>query len=138
MAYNKNAYANLAWVKFLGKPFLFLLLGFGIVAGFKFWKWRKSRPIDVDAQASKINPSTELQKIARELAHHLGTGYFWLNWRSWTENDKEAFELIKDLDRSQFDQVAKLYNQIFASGNDLRADLNRLLDQEYKKQLTIL
>lgn len=136
--YARNSQANLQWLKFLAKPILFVLFGFGAVAGFKFWKWRKSKPVDIEKEADKITGSKELQNIARELAHHLGTKYFWLNFRNWTENDKEAFELVVNLSQGEFDQVALLYNQIYAVGNDLKADLIRLLDTKYKEQLTLL
>jgi hypothetical protein len=125
-------------LKYFGQPFLFLLIALGGLAGFRFLKRRKAQPTDINATADKINPSKEVQKIARDLAHNLGTAYFFLHFRNWTENDKEVYDLLKDLTQAEFDQVSKLYNQVFAIGNDLKSDLNRLLDKEFKDKISLL
>ncbi len=111
MAYQnaKTTKMNSSSFKSLWTIITLILVGFGAVAGVKFFKWRKTQPTDINKEADKVNPSKEIQKIAREVSQHLGTSYFWMNPRSWSENDKEVFELLKDLTQSEFDQVARLY-----------------------------
>jgi hypothetical protein len=140
MAYQnaKPTKMNSSSFKSLWTIITLILVGFGAVAGVKFFKWRKTQPTDINKEADKVNPSKEIQKIAREVAQHLGTSYFWMNPRSWSENDKEVFELLKDLTQSEFDQVARLYNQVFAVGEDLKTDLAKLLDKEFKEKLSFL
>jgi hypothetical protein len=109
-----------------------IILVFGI-------KRKKAEVINYSEEANKIAPNYPvLQRLAQELAHHLGTAYSWYNPRSWAENDEEIFKLLVAVSKNDFKVVEKLYNSVYAKGNDLRRDLAKLLDSKYYEQLSNL
>lgn len=115
------------WIWFI---VVFLLLSFQV------WNWFKVKPQTKLSEAEallKTQPpsSKNLQKIAMEVAHHLGTAYDWWHIRSFTENDKEVYLLLKDLSKAEFKAVSLLYFEIYAKGKNLDLDLARLLDKEF-------
>lgn len=115
-------------------------LGFNVFSIFK----RKPKSLS-DASNEVLNQSTgfttekklELNNTALQVANDLGTAYSWWNPRSWSENDKEVFLMLKPLTQREFDLVAKLYFQVYAKGRDLRMDLAKHLDSEYYEQLIV-
>lgn len=77
-----------------------------------------------------------LIQISKDLSHHLGTRYSWYSLKRLTENDKEAYLLLRHLDKSEFDYVADRYKKHFTDGRDLSTDLKKFLDNKYYSQLT--
>lgn len=127
---------------------LLVILIAGIAVG--VWFYLKKKPSSVDPVKANADAERELNRIgqvsethntylkdrAQNLAHHLGTAYHgeWWNPRGWTENDKVAFEIVNELNRTDFNSVAKIY-PFYADGNDLRNDLLKLLDSDYYEQI---
>lgn len=79
----------------------------------------------------------KLNKVASELAHHIGTAYSWWNPRSWTENDENIYNLLKPLDQQEFDVVKHLYFYVYTKGRSLLSDLVANLDEKYYKKLNL-
>jgi len=87
-----------------------------------------------DNEANTITQNKRLHAIAEELTHHLGTAYSWYNPKSWTENDKEVYNLLIE---GLFDLpvIGVLYRDVYTSGRSLRMDVNKYLDTTEKKEL---
>lgn len=109
-------------------------------------KMFKNKPSDKEQEADKVISNIassideankkRLAKLARDVAHHLGTAYAWYDPRHWTENDEKVFDLIKNLGQSEFDVVSIVYHDVYAKGNTLTSDLAKLLDTKYYTQLS--
>lgn len=76
-----------------------------------------------------------LRQTAEEVAHHLGTAYSVFSFHNWSENDKEAFDLLVVLSPAEFKIVANLYFEVYAKGRNLNSDLVKFLDKKYYNQL---
>lgn len=105
---------------------------------FFIWKHNKNKPVDLQKEADKVVNNERLQKVANEIAHHLGFKYAVVDPRRWTENDKEVFELLKTLSKTEVAQVSQLYSQVYARGRDLKSDLLKVLDSKLYEQLNNL
>jgi len=124
------------------KKNIFPILVILTILGISTLKLLKRKPKDQTQNASDIlddlgittNQAT-INQDALDLAHHLGTAYPKWDPRSWTENDEQAFDILKNMSQSHFDLVAKLYHDVYAKGKTLLTDLARLLDDEYYSQL---
>ncbi|WP_142786100.1 hypothetical protein [Changchengzhania lutea] len=103
----------------------------------------KGKGTDDTADANKVmdkigvNASSraELNRKAVELSHHLGTSYGWFDPRRWSENDKEAFEVLQYVTQKEFDIIARLYFEVYAKGRTLLNDLAKFLDKKYYSKL---
>jgi len=131
-------YISKNWIYFL---VAFLLLGTNLFGIFKK-RPTKNKTAAADDVLRVVTGFTaqkkaELSNLALQMSTHLGTGYAWFDPRSWSENDKDVFVLLKPLNQKEFDLVAKLYFQVYAKGNDLRADLAKFLDSKYYEKLPI-
>jgi len=85
-------------------------------------------------EAVTITQNKRLHAIAEELTHHLGTAYAWYNPKSWTENDKEVFNLLIE-GLHNLPVISVLYRDVYTSGRSLRMDVNKFLDAPQKKEL---
>jgi len=117
-----------------------------VVAVIVFLKKKKSKPVDLDLSADNVlddinvsatNMKQMYKDVALGVAHNLGTAYSFYDPRHWTENDQAVFDLLKDLTRNDFKAVSELYFKVYAVGNNLSADLARLLDKKLYEQLPI-
>lgn len=115
------------------------LIGLGV------WKFLKKKGSSQSNEANELIQGTDFSDTekallitkATQVAHHLGTAYPSADPRSWTENDKEVYDLLKNVTKKEFDVISDLYFKIYAKGKNLSADLVRLLDNEFYKLLTI-
>jgi len=84
----------------------------------------------------KITRRVDVQTIARNLAHHLGTIYSFYDPRHWSENDELAYkELAKIKQPTTVTLVSQCY--FLLTGEKLIDDVKRLLDQKYLDKLPL-
>jgi hypothetical protein len=94
-------------------------------------------PVTQEAALNKISSNKVLQNIARNLKHHLGTGYNWWEYASWTENDNAAYlELKKIKQPKSMRAVVRMYFLLVQ--RSLYDDVKRLLDPELLAKLPLL
>ena len=87
-------------------------------------------------RADKITKFRELQTVAKQLAHDLGTLYSdqnswlsWTNYKGWTENDEEVKKaLIKW--RLYYPTLKRLYSEVYSNSRNLTTDVVSLLDKD--------
>lgn len=112
---------------------------------FKILKNSKKEPTSQEVQAILQDQSVQnltqeqindYNRIARDLTVHLGVSYSWYDPRFWTENDKEAYDLISHLSTVELLIVSIGYKAY--STRDLYVDLSKLLDSKYYKLLNNL
>lgn len=129
-------------IKFIKKYFVYILVLILVIV-LAFLKIFKSKPKDkngtADAELNSlgVNDNFDYKTTALNLAHHLGTAYSPYDPRSWSENDQEVYDIMKNLTQAQFDVVAHLYFTVYAKGKTLSADLARLLDSSLYEKLTV-
>jgi len=82
----------------------------------------------------KITVNKELHSVSSSLAHHFGVAYSdngnwydFLNPRGFTENDKEALQLLVSY-RNYFAVLEKLYYEVDTNSRNLRKDIVKFLD----------
>nr|WP_317631707.1 hypothetical protein [uncultured Flavobacterium sp.] len=90
-------------------------------------------PGTVSNALDNITTNRNLQNDAYNIAHHLGTLYSVWDYRSWTENDKEAYEVLSKYRPIPMELQEAYF--IITGGKKLRDDVNRLLDSEYRGRL---
>lgn len=125
--------------------YLLIIIPLAIAGVLKVLKLIKVKPKDSTATAEGVlinngvlpTKRQNLIQIASQLAHHLGTAYSFYDPRHWTENDKEVYELLKNISQADFDIVRKLYFEVYAKGNSLSTDLSKMLDSKYYELLKI-
>lgn len=98
-------------------------------------KVENSDPVKQQANANSITTNAGYQKIAHDVAYHLGVNFAWYDPRGWTENDSDAFNLLKNLNSGQLKIVGTLYNKVYATGRNLKDDCQLLFSFDYYKQL---
>ena len=118
-----------------------------VISGFFIKKKKKVEHPDEDKsnQASRImtkkgvsvQKATDYSLIASQVAHHLGTAYSVFDPRSWTENDKDVYDLLKDVIKQDFKYISLLYFEVYAKGRTLSTDLAKLLDKELYNKLKV-
>lgn len=98
------------------------------------------------AGLNKITTRVDLQTIARNIAHNLGTSIrvkeiswtdpaFW-NPKGFTENDEKAYNQLKKINyATSRDLVAKCY--YFLTRRNMFDDVRDLLDEEYRAKLPL-
>lgn len=110
------------------------------------WKKKKVEPENKEQNAKDILSDHGVREDIRvnyftnltaQIAQALGTAYSKLDPRFWTENDKKVYELLKDLNSSEFKVIAQLYRDTYAKGRSLTEDLAKNLDDRYYKLLKI-
>ncbi|OUS02880.1 hypothetical protein A9Q86_02195 [Flavobacteriales bacterium 33_180_T64] len=127
------------------KKYAFIIIIILAAASLGIFKFLKRKPKDQTGNGNDVLDNIGVATSdysfyndkALNIAHNLGTAYAWYDPRSYTENDKVVFDLVKDMSRQQFDIVAKLYHDVYAKGKSLSSDLAKLLDDEYYKLLII-
>jgi hypothetical protein len=133
-------------LNFLKKDwYLLIVIPLAIALLLKVLKVIKVKPKDSSAVAEKVlntagvsaSKRGNLIKIASGLAHHLGTAYAFYDPRHWSENDKQAYELLIGISQTDFNSVSLLYFEVYAKGNTLSTDLRKLLDSKYYELLKI-
>lgn len=112
---------------------------------FKFKKRTGDNPSDFQVTQDAVDRLTsdhaqnesnakKYVKLARQLAHDLGTAYEWYDPRRWSENDQDVFNLMKGLTTSEREYIINAYSFV-TSGRDLINDIYSLLDSKYLDQL---
>lgn len=81
------------------------------------------------AELNSVTTNTVFHNIAKDVYHHLGLGYSWWDPRRWTENDLDIYNILKSYNPIPTQIIDSYY--IISSGNNLRNDLQRLLDARY-------
>lgn len=84
-----------------------------------------------------VQQAAEYSLIASQVSHHLGTAYSAWDPRSWSENDKDVYNLLKDLTKQDYKHVSQLYFEVYAKGRTLSTDLAKLLDKDLYKKLKV-
>lgn len=98
-------------------------------------------PIKADNDAKKIEVSSRLRNVAKNLALFLGTdnksqfrfgenflSFDWLN--GLTENEDAVMKEFNKIHYKEMPVIKKLYSQIYAVGRDLQADCKKYLSEE--------
>lgn len=98
-------------------------------------------PTTVQNKRDKITVRKDVQQDAIMLAHHLGTKYSdvpfdfwdtdtwgWANPKGWTENDKEAADILIR-ERLNYSYLQKLYYETETNKRNLTNDIISLLDK---------
>ena len=67
------------------------------------------------------------------LGYDLGTAFTWYDFRNWTENDKRAFELLRERTANENWYIGLSYGLLF--NRDFQKDIYTLLDAKYLRQL---
>ncbi len=129
------------------KKWILMLISLVLVIVGAWWLFKKMKKKEVEITQTatqvmdKIGVSpvnrTKLNSIAVNVAQNLGFSYSWYDPRRWSENDKEVFELLKDLSQGEFDIVKQLYFEVYAKGRSLSMDLSKFLDSKYYQQLKV-
>lgn len=97
-------------------------------------------PVLQESEADKILrnfPKSQKERFkadVKQFVHHLGINYPSYDPRSWTENDKEAVEIlmrwVKLLPKFQ-----ELYYQVYTKSRNLKTDFYKLIDQDEKTRM---
>ena len=107
---------------------------------------KKVEPINKEQNASQILSENGVKENIRQnfftnltaqLAEALGTAYSKFDPRYYVENDKKVYELLKDLNTTEFKMVSQLYRDSYAKGRSLTEDLSKMLDDRYYRLLKI-
>jgi hypothetical protein len=132
-------------LKFL-KQYWYLPI-FVLVLGGYLWKKKKSDVTGNKDEVAKNILSEQGVKeeirqnyftnLTAQLAEALGTSYGFWHYGYYTENDAKVYELMKDLNATEFKVVSKLYFETYAKGRSLSEDLAKLLDAEYYQLLKV-
>ena len=98
-------------------------------------------PIIQQSKADKITVRKDIQKSAKQLAHHLGTKYSdknsmwsWLDPRGWTENDKQAANILI-YQQKNYNLIKRVYNEVYTNSRNLSDDIYALLDETELKRV---
>lgn len=93
-----------------------------------------SNPSEKSKIIAKITTRPDLIEASQSLAHHLGTKYGWYNPKSWTENDKKVYDILKYQIRN-LKILSKLYYEVDAPNRNLKDDVYSYLDSAQLKNL---
>lgn len=79
-----------------------------------------------------------VKNTALKLSIHLGTNKDLPYWYTWTEDDEEVKNILIGLSSSEFTAASQAYKYRYTKSKDLRADVLRLLDSQYLKEIPYL
>lgn len=117
---------------------------FVVVLGAYLWKKKKVKPENKEANAANVLSENGVKdeirqnyftNVTAQVAEGLGTAYSKFDPRYYLENDERVYDLLKDLNTTEFKIVSQLYRDTYAKGRSLTEDLSKLLDDRYYRLL---
>jgi hypothetical protein len=93
-----------------------------------------------ESEADKILknfPIAQRERLKADVklfTHHIGINYNWYDPKSWSENDKEAVNILKKW-VLLLPVFANLYYSVYTQSRNLKTDFNKMIDEKEKQNM---